>query len=246
MNNQKEVVQTFDPKKNLIISLYHHHQVNDTGSAHSHQSHPTYNELHEFRQKIEEEKSGPHHQPYQTGRKKAIAYRTIFYGIGLLFLFLCIFMYTQTMNWSGSLIFVNYTATKMSMCIFTLSLSLIACILGHSIKTEKEAVNQLIHRAQNKLRRILHTSKAEHGLTRFLSFGSQFKKHIAAKEAFHASVEKMHDGKKITYALLYHISKTKGLDNVAMEKLFNQAILELNDKLHVIIYEFKKKMSDIL
>lgn len=240
----KELVRTYNPKK-LLLSLYHCHQSIYPALNADH-SGRNYVELTKFREKIEEEKIGPHHQPYQAGRKKAVAYRTIFYGLGLLFLFLCIFMYTQSMNWSGSLIFVNYTATKMTLCLFTFTLSIAACICGQSIKTEKEAANQLIHRAQSKIRRVLSYKKAEFGLTRFLSFGSQFKKHVAAKEAFHDAWEKIRDSKKITYALLEQISHTKGLDNQATEKLFNQAILELNDKLHLIISEFQKKLCDIL
>lgn len=239
----KELITTYNPKK-LLLSLYHYHQSHPISNV-DHASR-NYVELHKFRQKIEEEKIGPHHQPYQTGRKKAIVYRSIFFCIALLFLFLCIFMYTQTMNWSGTLIFVNYTATKMAMCVFTFVLSIIACAFGFSIKTEKEAANQLIHRAQYKIRRVLAYKKAEFGLTRFLSFGRQYKKHVAAKEAFHDAWEKIHDSKKITYALLAHIAETKGIDTPTIEKLFNQAILELNDKLHIIVVDFKKKLSDIL
>lgn len=241
----KELVRTYNPK-NLLISLYHYHQSHQQAAANTDHPSRNYVELHKFRQKIEEEKIGPHHLPYQAGRKKTITYRTIFYGLGLLFLFLCIFMYTQSMTWAGSLIFVNYTATKMTLCVFTFILALAACIFGHSIKTEKEAANQLIHRAQSKIRRVLSYKKAEFGLTRFLSFGRQFKKHMAAKEAFHDTWEKIRESKKITYALLEQIANTKGLDNQALEELFNQTILELNDKLHLIITEFKKKLSDIL
>lgn len=241
--NNKQLVRTINPKS-LLINLHHYHQ--SSRNSHEHFHNREYIELNKFRQKIEEERSGPHHQPYQAGRKKTIIYRTIFYSLGLLFLFLCIFIYTQTMNWSGSLIFVNYTATKMTMCVFTFILSLAACILGQLIKTEKEAANQLIHRAQNNIRRILAYKKAEYGLTRFFSFGKQFRKHVAAKEAFHDAWEKIRDSKRVTYALLEQISQTKGLDNLAIENLFNQTILELNDKLNIIIAEFKKELSYIL
>ncbi len=241
----KELVRTFNPK-NLLVSLYHYHQSQHKFPPNSTLQSRNYVELNKFRQKIEEQKIGPHHQPYREGRKKAIAYRSIFFSLGLLFLFLCIFIYTQTMNWSGSLFFVNYTATKMTLCLFTFMLAVSACIMGHTIRNEKEAAHQLIQRAQCKIRRILSYKKAEFGLTRFLSFGRQFKKHTAAKEAYHDAWEKIRESKKITYALLEQISQTKGIDAQGMEKLFNQAILELNDKLHLIIYEFKKQLSSIL
>lgn len=241
----KELVRTYNPKS-LLVSLHHHHPSQLATTFNLELPPRKYVELHNFRKKIEEERSGPHHQPYRAGRKKAILYRTIFYGLGLLFLLLSIFIYTQTMTWSGSLIFVNYTATKTAICALTFLLSIISCVIGHSIKTEKEAANQLIHRAQAKLRRLLSYKKAEFGLTRFLSFGHQFKKHMASKEIFHDSWEKVRESKRTTYALLEQIAKTKGLDNQTIEKLFNQAILELNDKLHLIISDFKKKLTETL
>lgn len=242
--NNKELIHAYNPK-NLLISLYHYHQSSRT-NAHTILNSRHYTELNRFRQKIEEEKIGPHHQPYRAGRRRTMTYQTIFFSLGLLFLFLCIFMYTQSMTWSGSLIFVNYTATKTALCIFTFILSVTACIMGASITTEKEAANQIIHRARYKIRRILSYKKAEFGLTRFLSFGHQFKKHMASKEAFHDAWEKIHESKKTAYALLEQISRTKGLDKPAIEKLYNQAILELNDRLHLIISDFKKKLSEIL
>lgn len=241
----KELVRTYNPKS-LLISLHHYHQTVHPSAINIDRPARNYVELNKFRQKIEEEKSGPHHQPYKAGRKKAVTYRTIFYSLGLLFLFLSIFIYTQTMNWSGTLIFVNYTATKIAICAFTFVLAIFACILGHTIRTEKEAANQLVHRAQRKIRRLLSYKKAEFGLSRFLSFGHQFKKHMAAKEIYHDALEKILESKKITHALLEQIAKTKGLDNQTVEKLFNQAILELNDKLHHIISDFKKKLTDML
>jgi hypothetical protein len=241
----KELIRAPSNAKKLLISLYHH-QPSPIPFTPFDLQEKNYVELHKFRQKVEEQKIGPHHQPYRAGRKKTLAYRTIFYSLGLLFLFLCIFIYTQTMNWSGTLIFVNYTATKMAICAFTFILSVASCIIGQTIKIEKEAANQLIHRAQNKIRRILSYKKAEFGLSRFLSFGHQFKKHVAAKESFHDTWEKIRESKKVTYALLEQIANTKGLDSAALEKLFNQAILELNDKLHNIIIDFKKKLSSIL
>lgn len=236
----KELVQLFNSKK-LLISLYHHPSPISPSEPHIH-----YIELNKFRQKIEEEKAGPHHQPYRAGRKKALFYQSIFFTLGFLFLFLCLFMYTQSMNWSGSLFFVNYTATKITLCSFTLVLAFTAFVLGYSIKTEKEAANQIIHRAQNKLIRIFAYKRAEFGMNRFFSFAHHFKKHLVAKQAFHDSWEKIRESKKVTYALLEQISRTKGLDSTMMETLFNEAILELNDKLHIVIQEFKKTLSDVL
>jgi hypothetical protein len=238
-----DLFKSYNPK-NLLISLYHyplHSRTPEKSEAPPRQ----FNELNTFRKNIEEKKAGPHHQPYQAGRKKALIYQSLFFGLGVIFLLMTIFMYTQTMNWSGSLFFVNYTATKTVVCLFTFALSLVACGLAYSITTEKEAANQLIHRAESKIRHILAYKRAEFNLNKF-SFGMSYKKNLAANQAFKTAFRKIKESRKITIALLEHIAHEKSLTRDEIEKLFNQALLELNDKLHIIIYDFKKELVKIL
>lgn len=242
--NNKELVSTFDPK-NLLVSLYHCN-LTPPNVTQDEATPRQYKELHKFRSRVEEQKCGPQHQPYHASKQKATLYRAIFFCLGTLFLFLCYFMYTQTMTWSGTLFFYNYTATKASLCLFTLLLSALSFTFGYSIRTEREAVNKLINRTKNKMRRIFSYKKATFGLSSFLSMGHQFKKNTVARQAFHEAIERAYESRKITNALLNQISSTKGLDKTSMEKLFNEAILELNDKLHVIVYDFKKKLQDLL
>lgn len=241
----KELVPAFNPKS-LLISLHHFYPTPYVPNRETERPVRNYVELNKFRQKIEEEMSGPHHRPYQAGRKKTLLYRTIFYGLGLLFVFLSFFIYSQTMTWAGSVIFVNYAATKIAVCMFTFILGVLSCFVGYSIRTEKEAANQLVHRAKAKINRILSYKKAEFGLPRLLYFGPQLKKHMAAKEMYHDALEKIQESKKTTHALLEQIAKTKDLESALVEKLFNQAILELNDKLHQIIGDFKKNLHHLL
>lgn len=239
-----ELVKTYNPK-NLLISLYHYHHSHSPNDSKTDHLKGEYNELNQFREQLEEAKSAPHHQPYQAGRKKALFYQIIFYGLGLIFLFITLFMYTQTMNWAGSLFFVNYTATKTVLCLFTFALSCISFSIGYSISIEKEAVNQLIDRAQAKMRHILRYERAQFAVNH-LSFRDQFKKSLLAKQAFHDANEKVKESKKITFTLLEHINQTVSLEKKDKEHLYNQAILELNDKLHFIIFAYKDKLEEFL
>lgn len=240
----KDLLQPFNPK-NLLVSLYQYQQTTIPSIAGLEFPPKKYIELNQFRQKIEEQRIGPHHQPYQAGRKKAIFYRSTFLGLSFLFVFLSVFMYTQSMNWSGTLFFVNYTATKFTLCAFTSLLAMIAFVMAATIKTEKEATNQMVQRAQSKIRSILAYKRAEYGTKNLSSFSQNFKKYILARQAYHDTLDKIRESKKITYALLEQISYTPGLEKQVIEKLFNEAILELNDKLHVLIQNFKKKIHEI-
>lgn len=238
--NNKELANTTNPTS-LLFSLYHHSQQpaqNDLPIR-------NYKELNKFRQKVEEQKCGPHHQPYQASQKRALSYKAVFFALGILFLFLSYFLYSHTMIWSGNLFFVDFSATKTVICLFTLLLSGLSFILGLAIHGEREAVHKITHRAKNKLRRIYSYKRDEYGLSAF-STGLDSKKNAIAKRTLHEAIAKVNDSKKAVCVLLRQIRETKGLDKATLEKLFNQAILEFNDKLHSIIYEFKNKLTDLL
>lgn len=225
--------------QSLLIGLYHYSKNQQAKISVSSQS--IYQELNQFRDKIEEEKSGPHHQPYQFGKKKTRTYRSIFLGLGLIFLSLCALIYFQNMNWACALIFENYLVPKVSLCTLCILLSLVSFGLGYKIRPEKEAAISVIQRAKRKLRRCYGRKHSELGLNRFLSFGMHYKKTAAFQQAFNEAWDKITDSKEVAFLLLERIAKSK--DKPSKEKLFNQAIFELNDKLQAIIQGFKKNLD---
>lgn len=230
MTNKENLSLAQYPPKSLLLGLYHHSQQSKTTPF----PYPNkYIELNNFRQKIEEEKRGLHHRPYLAGKKKAQAYRMIFSCIGLAFLFIFAFVYHQSANWSYLLIFDNWFVPKHMLCGACLILSAISFGICYSLRAEKEAVQQLVSRAHRKLKRSFAHKKAEIGK-------SSSHKMLVFRQAFHEAWEKINDSREVTIHLFEQIANESRRNMKAKEELFNQAILELNDKLQHILQKFVK------
>lgn len=179
-----------------------------------------YQKLHHFREEKEQ-------QPYQARQKKVLLYRMIFGCIGCVFLALFGLAYMQT---SSSLFFISGAIPKISICTITILFALIAFSIGISIRTEKEAIANLAHRAQRKLKRI------------YLRKISQLNEDLI-RLAYHDTVEKILEAKEASLTLVNEIAQTKNSSMEMSIELFNQAILELNDRLTFLINRFKNDPS---
>lgn len=201
-----------------------------------------YPDLYRFRQQIEEAQEGPHHQPYQARRKKTAIYRTIFFTIG--FLFICLFgaTYTQNMSWTSSLFFENSILPKILLYTLCLGLAFFSFTLGLSIRTEKEAVTNLIHRAQKKLKGTYVRKLARLNVKMQGSVDEQIKASQSIKEIYRDTWEKILESQEVALTLMGEISQAKNIESPV--DLFNQAILELNDRLNFLIQRFKNILNE--
>ncbi|HRD55071.1 MAG TPA: hypothetical protein PLC42_01610 [Parachlamydiaceae bacterium] len=213
--------EQYQINENLIVKLYADHKRD-------------YEALHNFRREIEVQKSGQHHKPYQAMIKKTLAYRFIFMSLGALFFFFFIFMWEQSINWLPySYIFSNSQTAKNVMLTFCLLLSCKAFGMCLLISPEKEALYSFTKRAKKKL---LRTYKKERLLLEERNATElEFKKF---NEMYHEMLEKVAETKNATKMLLYTIFKIR--DQKKMIRLANEALLEANDHLHVIINRFRK------
>ncbi len=190
-----------------------------------------YIELQNFKKQIEVEKSGSHHKPYQSMLKQALIYRLTFLGLGALFFFLLAFMYEQSINWLPySYIFTNDQVAKNVMLTICFLLSFSSFSMSFTISAEKEALYQFVKRANNKLARIQRKKLI------LVSHDLEIKK---SHQTYREALDKVAETKETARLLLKLISKSKNPKK--MVKLYNEALLEVNDHLHVIINNFKKK-----
>lgn len=223
---QKETAELSNYQQNLLITLYH--QSLSIPLAES------YPDLNHFRRQIEVEKSGPHHKPYEAMQKQALHYRLIFTGIGVLFMLLGILVYQHSINWlSYSLIFSSFHTAKTVAYGICFLFAFSAFGIAYSIRAEREAQNQLIRRAKRKLTRILRKKMP----LRLIAVGKEYH---PIKCAYDRALDKMHESKEVTTVLFQQISYSHHLNYNQKAILFNQAILELNDRLHHIINKFQK------
>lgn len=218
----------------LLVGLTHH-QAAARGSS-------RYPDLHRFRQQIEEAQEGPHHQPYQARRKKAALYRIVFFLLAVVFLGLFGFAYSHTMSWTSTLFFESSAFPKITLCALCILLAIFSFGLGLSIRTEKEAVTQLIHRAQKKLKGMYVRKLAKLNVKLKGSADDQIKASQSIKEIYRDTREKILDSRDVALSLMEEISQAKNVDDSI--DLFNQAILELNDRLNFLIQRFKNILNE--
>lgn len=219
----------------LLIGMSHHNQAVE-------RSNTRYPGLQRFRQQIEEAREGPDHQPYQKRHKKAVGYRLIFFFFGMVFLGLFGLAYLQNINWTSSLLFANSGIPKLVLCGLCLLFAFVAFGMGLIIRTEKDAVNNIVHRAQKKLKQMYAHKSARLNLKSALSFEEQAKTSQAIKEIYNDTWEKIKESKEVAFTLIDEISQAKNLE--APIELYNQAILELNDRLNYLIHRFKNILNE--
>lgn len=213
--------ETKDLPTNLFINLYHRSLDLPQVDA--------YTDLNRFRSQIEVEKSGPHHKPYEAMVQHTMTYRLVFSGIGVLFLLLALLVHQHSINWfSYAIIFSSFHTAKTVVGSFCLMLSAAAFAIAYFIRIEREAKNQLIRRAKLKLRRILRKKIAASDNSNQL------------KHEYSIALDRMNESNETTVLLFQQIYHYHSLSPSERAILFNQSILELNDRLHQIINKFQK------
>ena len=223
----KEITEQSETHQNLMLKLYHHH-VNPAPKLES--------ALHHFKLKVELEKSGPHHKPYEAMKMQTFIYRLIFIALGALFFFFGVFIYEQSINWLPySYIFSNALTAKHAVLTFCLLLSFSSFGMSIAVSQEKEALDLYIKRTKRKLNRIYNKQA--------LSVSKEKFKHL--KQAHHDVLEKIQEMKEGVKVLLSQIAKFESQKPKKAAKLYNEALLEFNDELHLVINQFKKNTSKI-
>lgn len=221
----KELKTKIIPSQALLVSLYH--------SSLNHKN-EQYSELNLFRRKIEETKSGPHHRPYEARQSDSIMYRGIFAGLGVVFLLLTYFIYVQSLTWGYTMILGNSHMVKMLLCGISMTFSAAAFFVSYSIRPEKEAVYFIGSRAKKQLVTMFRKNQTSLGWKQILDMD----KKILLRHA----KDKVNEGMHVTIVLMKRIAKDPSLSKDEKIELYNQAVLELNDRLEHIIEDFGKAL----
>lgn len=220
----------------LLLGLYQHSLKDKAGHGQK------YQELDLFRKNIEIERSGPNHKPYEANQKQAFFYKAIFLSLAGIFFLLAVLVYKHSINWSSyGIIFSSFQTAKTVMCSLCILLGLMAGGFSLSIKPEKEAAAKLSKKAREKLTRIYKRNQT----SSIFSVGEEFSKYKAVKVAYQTALDKFAESKEVTYLLFHHIAESNGMTNEERLNLYNQALLEYNDGLQVIITDFQRKAIQI-
>lgn len=198
-----------------------------------------YQELQHFKFQVEVEKSGAHFKPYNAMLKKAFVYRSIFIFLGALFFFFAALIYEQSINWLPySFIFSNDLMAKNTVLTFSYLLSFAAFLMSFTVTAEKEAMNSYIKRTKRKLKRMSNKQ--------YLRLKNNNSSHTKLLKTLHSdTLDKVEERREVTKDLFQQIAKADIKNHKQKSKLYNEALLELNDHLHVIINTFKKTTTEL-
>lgn len=219
----------------LLLSLY----------LHSHQVPSPYTSLHQFRQKIEQAKSAPHHKPYHAVKAKAQAYQLIFLSLSIVFTILFFIVYSYTRNPYISLLSMNFALPKVVGCFFSVFCAFASMVVGLSIRVEKEAISKLIGRAKQRLRRTVHSQYTQISARNRLTVFNKYKLMNILRQHHKLALDKIAESQEIALILLQKITECPESATQLKETLYNEAILELDENLQFILAQFQDEISSI-
>lgn len=197
-----------------------------------------YRELDHFRRKVYDNGDCPSQRPYDTFKAQANVYRLIFFGLGTVFAILSLLIYMKNPSSFCSLHFNHCDFAKnclLALCM--VSTSIAYCITGF-IRPEKEATQLLMKRAMECLDRAYQQKRLEAGDSFFSSYNGFSSCYHQLRHSYRNSKEKLWESYTISMQLLRQIARSKQVKAKEKEILFNQALLELNEKLNGIIQGF--------
>lgn len=179
------------------------------------------------------------YRPYEVHKKKARNYQAIFLSIGFIFFILMIFISFQQTSWFYNLYIGHYFFTKISLCAICGFSAGFTTFFAIQIRPEKEAVGQIFRRAKYRINRIYLRKRACFGLKGLLFFLYDCHEAELLKHIYEESLDRMHETKEATLLLLEQIAQASELELNKRADLFNQALLELREKLNANIQSFK-------
>lgn len=177
------------------------------------------------------------HHPYFISKKNVLKYRVIFFLLGAIFTALALFVFVEKTSWFCSILFTNCWFAQMSLFSLCMLLAISSTSLGIFIRPEQDAVHHLAQRAKKKILRIYAQKCPHFGYGWLLIFRGD-KQAASLLKTYHDAVDKLNDLKHSTIALLKQVANSENLDFKNKEHLFNQALLELKDKLNWIVRSF--------
>lgn len=198
-----------------------------------------YEELEQFRQLIEHQKSGRHYQHYTVNKKIVMKYRLIFAGLGTLFTTLGFIVYHKTLIMANNLLLGTWQVPKVSICTFCAIMALVAFAMAFLMRPEKEMINKLWTHAKRKLGRLYSQKGLELGHKGVIAFGDERRKVLALKHAYNEARDKISEKREEILHLVEKIANSRDMDSRTKENLFNQAALDFNDKINEIIRPFR-------
>jgi len=236
----KKLISSPD-SESLLIDLYKY-SANDSKKVIRAKISPQtkhYPELEIFKQQMEENKGSVKHHTYEVNSGKVFRYRLIFFAFGLLFLGLSLAVFQKNVAFTHILYGNIFSSLKSMVIVISLSFAFLSIGFGYSLCVAKEAAHQIAAKTKRRLLRAYTKKRIELGLAGLISYGWNYYKYSSLKQTYHSAYEKIEDQKEETVHLLKKIRNSNETDEKEKELLFNQAIGEMNQKLRLLVQNYK-------
>lgn len=199
-----------------------------------------YLELELFKQQLLGEGENIIYHTYQASLQKVRNYRIIFFGLCLMFLGISTFIFQHNLLFF-TVIFGNLSSLAKGFLLITcMMLSFIAAWLGYSLCIAEEASGHIASKAKKKLFQIYSSKRIEAGL-RLSCLRKNFKQYLSLRQRYQNFLHQIDEQKEQTVHLLYKIQNYASVEASYRELLFNQALLELNDKIECSLHTFEQE-----
>jgi hypothetical protein len=177
--------------------------------------------------------------PYTTAKQRTNNYKWIFFCLGILFFALGGIAYMKTFFLPFSFLPSNSFQILQSLLFeFCIIVSGISIVISFSLCTKKEAISDTSRKAVRNLSQFYNRKQLELGIKMFFYFGVPYRKFLLLNQFYLETRHKIQDLKQETFCLLQKIARAGHLSFQKKEHLYNQAILELNEKLEKQILHF--------
>lgn len=201
----------------------------------------SYAELNLFRQQFAIDSAAP--LLYTSAKAKMLVYKLIFGGISAFFLFLAFMLWNHSVPFATGILSISEsTLLKNLLGAICAGMGGTALFIAVGLRTDRDVASHLKRKAYYKITRQYARKKMELGITGLLFFGKAYATSAALKSAYREAICHINDHHEESLRLFDHISHSSGMTSRTREHLYNQALCELNHKLHRIVERFQKEI----
>jgi hypothetical protein len=230
-------IQSFFIKNNQInqLSIKHFYTVKLTTFT------KNYSELDLFREHIEWHKHSLPQTFINLTKRKVIAYKLIFLGLALLFFALAFFVCMKTFALPLTYFLQSsFSIAKNLVCLFCTIASFTSLYIFSTLNTDQEIINHLTRKTYRDLWKFYSRKKIEGGIRSFFDFRPNCQKTLLLNQIYQEASDKIYDLQEEIPHLFQIITQASHINQRQKELLYNQVILEMNDKLQNILFQFKQ------
>lgn len=176
---------------------------------------------------------------YSAFVQKTWTYRALFGAVSLLFFCLALIIHPKSISWSASLLFGSLISTKALIVTTCIAIGGIAAVIAFSLCAAKELTRFKVSKTYRELWK-LH---AERKLKKRIPLVTSCKEKLHLKSVLHHLYrdvcDKIDDACRETTSLIYAIEKREKMTVEYKERLIEQALDELDNRLSGYLHGFR-------